>query len=418
MFDRDKWQEIFNTIGKNKTRTFLTGFSVATGIFMLIFLLGAGRGLKNGMMDNFARDAQNSMQIYGGRTTKAYKGTPEGKYIQMVNRDFTAIENSLKQIDAISAMGYIPGSEVISYKNRFGNFNVSPIHDTYQEISKMDITHGRFLNKNDISEFRKVAVLQDEVKKTLFPKENPINKFITINKIKFKVVGVFQKKEFGNNNRNIYIPITLAQKIFNNNDHLQRISFTTDKSINVQQSKLLEKQITQQFAARHQFSPEDKNALWIQNNIESSNSFNSAFSGITTIIWFIGIFTIMLGVIGVFNIMMIVVKERTKEIGIRKALGASPRSVVYQVLMESVFITALSGYVGLMAGVAVLEIFARFPLLEKIYAPAAPFFLNPQVDLRVAFGATLILVLAGAIAGFIPARKAAAIRPIEALRDE
>lgn len=417
MFDRDKWNEIFSTIQKNKTRTFLTGFSVATGIFMLIFLLGAGRGLRNGMKDVFAQDATNSMQIYGGRTTKAYKGTPEGKRIQMKNADLLSIKKSIDKMDAISGMSYIPGAEVISYKENFGNFNVSPIHDTYKEIKNFDIQDGRFLNKNDIKDYRKVVIIQDEVEKVLFPNEAAIGKYININNIKFKVVGVFHQENFNGNSRDIYIPITVAQRIFNNNDHLQRISFTLS-NVSVEESKEIEKQITYQMAERHNFSKEDKNALWIQNSIEQSKGFSDLFSGIEKFVWIIGIFTILLGVIGVFNIMMIVVKERTKEIGIRKAIGASPVSVVSLVLMEAIFITAASGYVGLIAGVGLLEAITKFNLIEKLYPPAAIYFLNPQVDIGIAVGATIVLVITGALAGFFPARRAASIRPIEALRDE
>ena len=417
MFDRDKWQEIFSTIRKNKTRTILTGFSVATGIFMLIFLLGAGRGLKNGMTAIFAEDAKNSMQIYGGRTTKAYKGTPEGKYIQMVNDDFLSLKKSIEKLDVISAMSYIPGAETISYKNNFGNFNVSPVHDTYKEIKNFEILEGRFLNQKDIQENRKVVAIQDEVEKVLFPKEDALNKYININNIKFKVIGVFKQPSFDDNTREIYIPITVAQKIFNNNDHLRRISFTLN-DISVEESLKLEKFITYQMAARHEFSREDKNALWIQNNIENSQEFAAMFNAIEMFVWIIGTFTIVLGVIGVFNIMMIVVRERTKEIGIRKAIGASPRSVVGLVLMEAIFITAASGYIGLIAGVGLLEMITHFDIINKLYPPASVYFLNPQVDLGIAVGATIVLVITGALAGFFPARKAAAIRPIEALRDE
>jgi len=417
MFDRDKWQEIFSTIRKNKTRTILTGFSVATGIFMLIFLLGAGRGLRNGMTSVFAQDATNSMQIFGGRTTKAYKGTPEGKRIQMVNDDFLNLKKSIQKIDAISAMSYIPGAETISYKNNFGNFNVSPVHDTYKEIKNFEIIKGRFLNQNDLEEHRKVVAIQDEVKKVLFPKETALNKYININDIKFKVIGVFHQSSFDDNSREIYIPITVAQKIFNNNDHIRRISFTLN-NVSVEESQNIERQITYKMAARHNFSKEDKNALWIQNNIENSQTFAGLFSAIEMFVWIIGIFTILLGVIGVFNIMMIVVKERTKEIGIRKAIGASPNSVIGLILMEAIFITAASGYVGLIAGVGLLEAISQFYIIEKIYPPAAIYFIDPQVDLGIAIGATIVLVITGALAGFFPARKAAAIRPIEALRDE
>ena len=417
MFDRDKWHEIFSTIRKNKTRTVLTGFSVATGIFMLIFLLGAGRGLRNGMTSVFAQDATNSMQIYGGRTTKAYKGTPEGKRIRMVNDDYLSLKKSIDKLDVISAMSYIPGAEVISYKNNFGNFNVSPVHDTYKKIKNFEIVKGRYLNQKDIKESRKVVAIQDVVAEVLFPKEEPLNKLININNIKFKVIGVFQQSSFDDNSRDIYIPITVAQKIFNNDDKLQRISFTLN-DISVEESKDIKKFITYQMAARHNFSREDKNALWIQNNIENSKTFAGIFSAIEMFVWVIGTFTIILGVIGVFNIMMIVVRERTKEIGIRKAIGASPGSVVGLVLMEAIFITAASGYIGLIAGVGLLEFITQFDIVYKLYPPAAIYFLNPQVDLGIAIGATIVLVITGALAGFFPARKAAAIRPIEALRDE
>jgi len=417
MFDRDKWYEIFSTIRQNKTRTFLTGFSVATGIFMLIFLLGAGRGLRNGMKNEFAQDATNSMQIFGNRTTKAYKGTPEGKRVQLVNDDIESLKKAIDKMDAISGMSYIPGAEVISYKNNFGNFNVSPIHDTYKEVKNFNVLKGRFLNKKDIKDYRKVVIIQDEVDKILFPKEEALGKYININSIKFKVVGVFSKKSFDGYARGIFIPITVAQKIFNNNDHLRSISFTLD-NVTADESIAIEKQILYKIANQHNFSKDDKNAIWIRNNIRGSKGFADMFSGIEMFVWFIGVFTIILGVIGVFNIMMIVVKERTKEIGIRKAIGASPVSVVSLVLMEAIFITAASGYFGLIAGVGLLEAISQFNLIEKIYPPAAIFFLNPQVDLGVAVGATIVLVITGALAGFFPARRAASIRPIEALRDE
>ncbi|PID93798.1 MAG: ABC transporter, partial [Bacteroidetes bacterium] len=346
MFDRDKWQEIFSTIRKNKTRTFLTGFSVATGIFMLIILLGAGRGLRNGLEETFARDAQNSLSIYGGRTRKAYKGTPEGKYIQMRNGDYKSLRKNIQNLESISAVADMRGGNSVSHKNNFGNFRIEPTHETYGDVAKLEILKGRFLNKTDIGKTRKVAVIQDEVKKVLFPTETAVGKYININKIKFRVIGVFKKNSFGDNSRYIYIPISVSQKTFNNNDYLDKISLMLN-NVTPEQSQQIEQQITRIMAGRHRFSPEDKNALWIQNNIENSKQFTSLFSNIERFIWIIGIFTIILGVIGVFNIMMIVVRERTKEIGIRKAIGASPYSIINLILTESVFITTASGYIGL-----------------------------------------------------------------------
>ncbi len=419
MFDRDKWQEILSTIRQNKTRTFLTGFSVATGIFMLIILLGAGRGLRNGLQSTFAYDAQNSMSIYGGRTRKAYKSTPKGKYIQMRNGDYESLKKGIDDLESISAVARVNVSGSLSYKDKYlaGGFNLMPTHPNYHKVGNLEILKGRFLNQTDLKEARKVVVIEDEVKKVLFPKETAIGKYIDINKIKFKVIGVFHKSNFNDNSRDIFIPITVGQKLFNNNDHLYKLSLLLN-DVSEEESQEIEKRITRIMAMRHKFSPEDKNALWINNNIENTAKFTSLFNNVERFIWIIGIFTIVLGVIGVFNIMMIVVKERTKEIGIRKAIGASPFSVVSLVLTESVFITTASGYVGLIMGVGLLEVIERFQLIKKAYPLAAPYFKDMQVDLGIAFGALMVLIIAGALAGFFPARKAAAIRPIEALRDE
>lgn len=417
MFDLDKWQEIFNSISKNKTRTVLTGFSVATGIFMLIFLLGAGRALKNGVQKTFQQDAQNSIVIYGGRTKIAHKGTPIGKRIRLNNRDYEVLKRTIPNLDAIAATSYIPGAEYISYKNKFGNFSVTPIHSEYYKAKNIEMIEGRFLNKNDLDENKKVVVIEKSVLSSLFGEADAIGEFVNINDILFKVIGVYQQADFNGNSKELFIPITLAQKVFNNDDKLGNLFLTFD-NISVEKSKEIERIITQKIATNHDFSKSDINALWINNNIENSKNFTMIFSAISTIIWIVGIFTLLLGVIGVFNIMMIVVKERTKEIGIRKALGATPSQVIGLILTESVFITAVSGYLGLFVGVWILSLFDKYTLLEKLYPPAAMYFKEPNVDISTAIAATFVLVFAGVIAGFIPARKAAAIKPIDALRDE
>lgn len=419
MFDRDKWNEIFSTMAGNKTRTILTGISIATGIFMLVILLGSSTGLQNGITDNFQDNAENSMTVYGGRTNLAYHGTNPGKYIGLKNLDYSILEKSLTQANTFAAASYIPGMEIVSYKNKFGNFNVDPVSETYRDLNKLNITKGRFLNSRDISENRKVLVMEEKATKVLFTGEKIIGEYINLNGIDFKIVGLFTTKSlnFGEGSGTLYIPMTTAAKLFNSPDHLTQIGFKVDE-MSVEESKVLEKRITRILAAQHNFHPNDFNALWINNNIENAKEFKMIFDGVDMVIWFIGVFTLLLGVIGVFNIMMIVVKERTKEIGIRKAIGATPASIIGLVLLESVFITAVSGYLGLIFGIGILELFSSFDIINKFSTDVGMFFVNPQVNLNVAISATIVLVIAGVLAGFFPARKAARIKPVEALKDE
>jgi len=418
LFDIDVWQEIFSTIRKNKLRTALTGFSVAVGIFMLVILLGASRGLKNGVESSFSNESSNSMTVSGWRTTKPYKGQNSGRDIEVDNQDFRMLGKRINQIAAIAGRTYIPGDESISYKTQFGSFRAQPVHAAYKELIKYNLLKGRMMNSEDEKERRKIAVIQDKVEKSLFKGENPIGKFIEINNTKFKVVGVFGKtSQNGNDNGTIYIPITVGEILYSTRGELVEIGFTLG-NITLKDSKAIEDKVQSLLAKSHNFDPTDKSAIWIDNNIEESKEFVQTFGAIESGIWLIGIFTLILGVIGVFNIMLIVVKERTKEIGVRKALGATPRSIVGLILLESIFITAVSGYVGLFAGVSLLEIVTRFDLIQKMSPDVAMFFMNPQVDMGVAITATIVLVITGAIAGFIPARRASKIKPVDALRDE
>ncbi len=410
IIDRDKWQEIFSTINKNKLRTFLTGFSVAWGIFMLIILLGSGRGLQNGVQHQFADDATNSLWVYQGQTTKPYKGINAGRQIRFTNADYSRTKRLDKHINHISGRYYV-GSKTISYKFNYGSYDIRAVNPGHKYIENTNITNGRFLNRLDMEHFSKVMVIGDVVRKDLFKHgENPLGKYVKVGDIPFKVIGVFKDAGGNGEMRKVYIPVSTAQRVFNGGNRLDQIMFTVGDA-SLKQTKHIEKELRTEFAKVHHFDPTDRRAIRISNNLDEYKKVMNLFLGIRIFIWIIGIGTIIAGIVGVSNIMMIVVKERTKEIGIRKALGATPKSIVGLILLESVVITSLAGYLGLMAGVGLLE------LVNK-YMPPSDFFRNPEANLSIALTAMALLVIAGAIAGFIPAKKAASIKPIDALRDE
>jgi len=410
IIDRDKWQEIFSTINKNKLRTFLTGFSVAWGIFMLIILLGSGQGLQNGVQHQFADDATNSLWVYAGQTTKAYKGTNAGRRIQFTNRDYERTKSLDKHIDHISGRFYV-GSKQISYKNNYGSYDIRAVHPDHKYLENTIITQGRFLNRLDMEHFGKVIVIGDIVRKDLFKNgEKALGKYVEVGSIPFKIIGVFEDNGGNREMRKVYIPVSTAQRVFNGADHLNQVMFTVGNA-SLNQTKVIETKLRKEFAAFHHFDPADQRAIHINNDLDNYQKVMNLFLGIRIFIWIIGIGTIIAGIVGVSNIMMIVVKERTKEVGVRKALGATPGSIVGLILLESVIITSMAGYIGLMAGVGLLE------LVSKVMPPS-DFFRNPQANISIAILAMVLLIIAGAVAGFIPARKAAAIKPIEALRDE
>ena len=412
MFDLDKWQEIFSTIEKNKLRTFLTGFSVAWGIFMLIILLGSGKGLENGVQNQFNSSASNSLWMWSGQTSMPYKGMKPGRNIQMENSDYDMIRNTVKGVEYISPRNYIWQNNTLSYKRQFGNFDIRTVYPDYGLIEKVSVLKGRFVNKYDIEKFRKVVIISTVVRDALFKGEDPMDKFIVVAGIPFKVVGVFtdQDNNNGENNRVVYLPMTTAQRVFNGGNHVQLISLTTGKA-SVDKSKMMAEEITSKMAAKYKFDPNDKRAVQIWNNVEQYEKVMKLFAGIRLFIWIIGIGTIIAGIVGVSNIMMIVVKERTKEIGIRKALGATPFSIISLIMQEAILITGFAGYFGLLLGIALLELISK-------YLPPSDFFRNPEADFGVAVSATLLLIMAGALAGFVPARRAASIKPVDALRDE
>ncbi len=409
MFNIDTWQELISTIRKNKLRTFLTGFSVAWGIFMLVILLGAGQGLENGVKFQFQDDAVNSIWLYPGETSISYKGIQSGKRVQFKNDDYDLIKNQIASVDKITARFYIRGAVEVNYKNEYGNFSVRCVHPDHKFLENTIITEGRYLNILDLDKYRKVAVVGELVKKELFKGENPIGKYVMINKIPFKVVGVFHDDGGDDEMRRIYLPISTAQRVFNGGTDINQLMFTT--TANAEQTKTLTEKLKYLFARKHNYAPKDEKALFIRNMLENFKQVMMLFLGIKIFVWIIGIGTIIAGIVGISNIMFITVKERTREIGVRKAIGATPFSIVAMILLEAVVITTVAGYFGLVSGVGLLELISQ-------NMQASDFFRNPQVNLTIAVSATLLLVISGTLAGFFPALKASKIKPIEALRDE
>ena len=409
MFDLDKWQEIFSTISKNKLRTFLTGFSVAWGIFMLIVLLGSGYGLENGVRMEFEDDATNTLWVNQGTTSIAYQGYKPGRRIRFTNDDY---ENTKKidDVEHISGRFTIWENNTLSYKNEFGSFDIFCTHPAYGKVESITPIKGRFLNVTDVDETRKVASIGKLVDEALFKGEDPLGKYIKVAGIPFKVVGVFDDPGGDRDLSRVYIPISTAQMVFNRGNRLGTMSMTIGDA-SVERSIEMEEEIRNELSQRHHFDPKDKRAIHIWNNMENYTQFMTLFANIRLFIWVIGIGTIIAGIVGVSNIMMIVVKERTKEIGIRKSMGATPGSIISLILQESILITAFAGYIGLVLGVGLLELVSK-------NLPETDYFSNPEVNISVALGATGILVLAGALAGFVPARKAASVKPVVALRDE
>jgi len=411
IFDWDKWQEIFETMKKNKLRTFLTGFSVAWGIFMLIILLGSGYGLENGVRKAFEGDAANTLWINAGQTSTAYKGMKSGRTIQFTNEDYDLVKQEIPYIDKISARLNVWQDNTVSYKKEYGNYDIIACHPGYGYYETLEIISGRFINDDDITEFRKTVVIGVPVRDALFRNEEPMGKYIQVSGVPFKVAGVFKDAGGDRDMQRVYVPISTAQRVFNFGNRIFTIGIVT-QDISIEDSREMTADVRQTLAQKHKFDPEDQRAIFVWNNLEEYKKFMSLFASIRLFIWIIGIGTIIAGVVGVSNIMMIVVKERTQEIGIRKAMGATPWSIITLILLESVLITSFAGYIGLVMGVGLLE------LIAPVFESADTFFKNPEVNIATAIGATTVMVVSGMLAGFVPARKAAAIQPIEALRYE
>tara|TARA_R110002050_G_scaffold41242_1_gene100078 strand:- start:79311 stop:80540 length:1230 start_codon:yes stop_codon:yes gene_type:complete len=409
MFDIEKWQEIFDVVKANKLRTFLTAFSVSWGIFMLIILLGAGQGLRNGFEKEFSDDAVNSVWLRTGNTSMSYKGMKPNRRITMTNEEYDLISHSFEDIDHITGRLGIWGSNM-NYKDKSANLPLRGVHPDHAVVENTIITQGRYINNTDVKNKAKVVVIGRDAVKELFGEEDPMGKYISIWKVMYKVIGVFNDEGGRWENKMVYMPITTSQLIYNSKGRLDRVMFTTGNASEEKVNQIIE-ETKKMLSDKLVFDPNDSRALYVDNNAEEYKMFTGIFTGINAFVWIIGIMTIIAGVVGISNIMMITVKERTKEIGIRKALGATPGSVVSMILLEAVVITTIAGYTGLVLGVFSLEYISNLTS-----EPGA--FMNPGVDFGVAMTSTLVLVVAGSIAGLIPALQAARVKPIVALRDE
>ncbi len=415
MFNVESWQEIFETIRKNKLRTFLTAFSVFLGIFILVILMGFSNGIENGVRSQFESDATNKISIRTGITTKGYQGLNPGRRLQLRNSDYDNLNQKFEDNIEYKTATYSTWGGQVNYKNQQGSYRIEGANADQQFIENQDMVSGRFLNQADLDDNNKVAVIGQQMKTDLFLEEDPIGKIIILNNnVNFQVVGVYTDPGGSREESRLFIPLTAAQQVFNAGQDIRSISYTVKMSDNfdeaVETSTAMAAAIDQDLRGRFTVSPDDRSAVNVFNTLEEAKKIYGLIDTIRLVFWFIGIGTIIAGIVGVSNIMLIIVKERTKEIGIRKALGALPSQITGMILQEAIFITAISGLLGLLAGVFALE--ALSPLVET------DFLRYPKADLGTSLTTLAILIIAGALAGFIPARRAANIRPIEALRDE
>ena len=416
MFDKDNWQEIFATIRKNRLRTFLTCLGVGWGIFMLVIMLGAGNGLKNGIMQDFNGTATNSFFMWAQKTNKAYKGMKPGRNYYFNNADAIAL-SQMKELAIVSPQnqlgGHDQGSNVIRGL-KTGNFDVGGVYPNISDIQYINITSGRFLNDNDIKEKRKVCVIGSRVKEVLFNKgEEAIGKYIRVNGVYFKVIGCSTPTSNGDRAREesqrVMIPFTTFQNAFNFGDFVGWFAICAQPQIPAEQAEKMAMALVKE---RHKVAPDDDLAVGHWNMGVQYKKVSGLFVGINGLVWFVGIGTLIAGVIGISNIMLIIVKERTREIGVKRALGAAPLSVIGQIMMESVFLTIIAGYVGMLLGLVLLE------GLNSALGEGGEMFRNPTVDLSVILQALTVLIVSGAIAGLIPALRAVSVHPVEALRAE
>ncbi len=409
MFDRDIWQEIFHSIKNNKLRTFLTGFSVGWGIFILVMLLASVNGMQNGFYSQFNDDATNSIFIRTGVTSKAYAGFEKDRRIQLRNDDVEYIKKSFPE-DYEHISGRMFRGTTARYKSETGSYSVQAVHPDHQVIEKTIVTEGRYINMNDLVSSSKVAVIGRKVAEDLFKDEDPLGKFVEFNALPFRVVGIFTDEGDDNAERLIYAPITTYQKIYSNTDFIDGIVLTYNSSYDLTKALEFSGRMENILKRKHKIAPEDQAGLRVFNYAEAFDNISS-FTGVLEWIGIaVGILILIAGIVGIGNIMVFIIKERTKEIGIRKALGAVPGQIIKLVLLESVFITALSGFIGLLFATGILAVIG--PNMKM------PAFTNPSVDFSTVLTATIILVVAGVLAGLVPAMKAANIKPIVALRDD
>ena len=417
MFDLDRWTEIWVTITRNKTRSLLTCFGVFWGILMLVILLGSGRGMQNGIMRSVNGFATNSAFFFADRTSESYKGFNKGRQWDMRNRDVESIRREVKELSAISPIIWGNSSDKnIVYGMMSGTFNVKGVHPDYFQIETQKLFHGRLLNEVDERERRKVCLIGTKVKEVLFKEEDPCGNYIRVNGIYYQVVGVVQQRASGVNiggrsEESVFLPFSTMQQTLNQGDIIHFLCVAAKPD--VQMLPVINK-IKSIIKEQNFISPTDPQAVSAINLAAQFETFNNAFLGIDILIWIVGVGTLLAGIIGVSNIMMVTVKERTKEIGVRRALGAKPWNIISQIMSESLLITAMAGLMGLTVGVFLLDVVDQLigdPVGETML-------LHPAVSIQVALAATFILLVAGLLAGLIPAWRAMQIKAIDAIREE
>ena len=419
---RDILTEIWATARRNKLRTTLTGFAVAWGIFMLIFLLGAGNGLINATQQNSRRYLNTSMVIFGGQTSKAHKGLKEGRKIELNDRDMDITQERFS--DNVEEVGaeLDHGNTTMSHGKEYTAANISGVYPNDYIINKRDMIFGRFINKIDIRDRRKSIVISDDMAKELSPTgnvEDMLGQIVRIEDLAFHIVGIYQvdKSMMGTD---AFIPFTTFRTIYNVGDKTGNIVFSFKGLETEQQNEAFEQRYRANLNGNHGAAPDDEEAVWIWNRFTQAMQMNTGMGMLRTALWIVGIFTLLSGIVGVSNIMLITVKERTHEFGIRKAIGATPWSILRLIIIESIIITTFFGYIGMVLGIAANEYMNATIGNMKVDSGlfTTTMFVNPTVGLDVCINATLLMVVAGTIAGLIPARKAAHVRPIEALRAE
>ena len=409
MFDIDLWREIFQSINKNRTRSLLSGFTVTFAILLFTILFGLANGLNNTFSEAFVDEVSNGVFVRTGRTSKAYKGLQAGRRIQLKNQDFSFIEKDFDtETEYIASKVF--KNITASYKNKKNNYSLIAVNPDNQYVEKSKVNSGRYVNQLDIENKTKVVVIGKLVEQEMFSRVSALGKNINLSGISYKVVGVFSDNGGDDEERIIYMPLSTAQQIYGNNDYLDQIDLTYNPNFDFNQAIDFGLDLEKKLKNRFNIAPNDQRAVRVFNMALQNKGINQMTSVLGILILVIGMGTLIAGVVGISNIMIFIVKERTKEIGIRKALGASPKSIISIILIESILITTLAGYFGLLAGVGILE--WASPIL-KTY-----FITDPSVSKSLVISATLTLIGAGTLAGYLPAQKASKIKPIVALRDD
>lgn len=418
---RDILTEIWSTAKRNKLRTTLTGFAVAWGIFMLIFLLGAGNGLINATEQNSGRFLDTSMEIFGGQTSKAYKGMKEGRHIDLNTADIETTDRDFKKNILETGASVRQEAVNISFKENYVSSTLNGVYPNEATINKVEMLYGRFINRLDNEMSRKVIVISENQAKELQPKDVPglIGKYLQVGNFAFRLIGIYKSDQSQMNN-DTYSAFTTVRTMYNRGDKTDRINFSFKGLETTQKNEAFEKSYRARLNRNHDAAPDDEESIWIWNRFTQAMQMNTGMGIIRTALWVIGMFTLLSGVVGVSNIMLITVKERTREFGIRKAIGAKPWSILRLIIFESIIITTFFGYIGMLLGIAANEYMNATIGNMKVDSGmfTATMFVNPTVGLDVCIRATLLMVIAGTVAGLIPARKAARTRPIEALRAE